>query len=223
MNQTDRSSFKTPREKEMLKMQATLQQTSVNRLSPSRNLDSISHQYSSRRNKSLMEIDKRPSKYNQTEATLKESILGASQRRRQHQTISNINDDKVDRLPFNLDRLEDFEDKPNFAAGDLHNKVGAQTTSSLKASGISMISSRRHSEIRQNNNARDSAFHRKFSLPSEANSKIQNLDNDHVFRVPPRGQPFLGQNLRRNFGVNPEEQKKLEMDIIQKAAKRANA
>ena len=72
-----------------------------------------------------MEINKSPARWNQTEAKLKESLLGASQRRRQHQTISNINDDKIDRKPFNLDRLEDFEPKPNFAADDLINKVGA--------------------------------------------------------------------------------------------------
>ena len=71
-----------------------------------------------------MEVDKRPARWNQTEAKLKESLLGASQRRRQHHTISNINDDKIARMPFNLDRLEDFEPKPNFAADGILNKVG---------------------------------------------------------------------------------------------------
>ena len=89
-----------------------MQKTSVNRLSPSRNPDSIIGQNSARRFKSLIEVEKRPSifsnsRVNPTEIKLKESILGSSMRRRQ--TISNINDEHIDRKPFNLERLEDFE------------------------------------------------------------------------------------------------------------------
>ena len=122
--------------------------------------------------------ERRPTRWNQTEAKLKESILGASRRNRQHQTFSNINNDRVDRMPFNLDKLENIEVNPKFAADDLINKVGIHTTSSLKASGSNMISSRRHSEIKHHNIARNSAFNRKFSLPAEANNNIQDLDND---------------------------------------------